>query len=72
MARAAAEFQPGQRVRVVQRGSLDVGNVTLKDNVFEGVVIARRNADGSYLVRGIISTPESDVIAIPAEWIEPL
>ncbi|MDO8616522.1 MAG: hypothetical protein Q7T33_12440 [Dehalococcoidia bacterium] len=72
MVRATAEFGPGQRVRVVQRGTLQIGNVTLKDNVFEGVEIAGRNADGSYRVRGIIKTPDTDVVTIPAEWIEPL
>jgi len=66
------EFREGQRVRVVQRGSIQVGGTTLTDNVFDGVVIVRKNADGTYGVRGIIKTAETDVIDIPAEWIEPL
>jgi hypothetical protein len=66
------DFQPGERVRVVQRGTLKIGGLTLTDNVFEGVTIARRNADGSYQVRGIIATPNSDEVTIPAEWIQPL
>jgi len=72
MARATAEFHTGQRVRVVQRGTLQIGTVTLKDNVFEGVEIVGRNADGSYRVRGIIRTPDTDVVTVPAEWVEPL
>ncbi len=68
----STQLQNGQRVRVVQRGSLEIGGITLKDNVFEGVVIVGKDDDGNYLVRGIIKTPETDVVSIPAEWIEPL
>ena len=67
-----AEFKPGQRVRVVQRGTLRIGRVTLTDNIFEGVTIVRRNEDGTYQVRGIIKTPETDEVTIPADWIQPL
>ncbi len=66
------DFQPGQRVRVRQRGTLKIGGLTLTDNVFDGVTIARRNPDGTYQVKGIISTPQGDEVTIPAEWIEPL
>ncbi len=66
------EFEPGQRVKVVQRGTLKIDGITLRDNIFEGVIIVRKNPNGTYQVRGIIRTPETDVIDIPAEWIEPL
>lgn len=66
------EFQPGQRVRVVQKGTLKIGGITLTDNVFGGVTIVRKNPDGSYQVRGIVKTPETDEVKIPAEWIQPL
>jgi len=70
--KASINFAPGQRVRVVQRGRWSFGTLVLEDNVFEGVTIVRRNPDGSYQVRGIIKTPESDEVNVPAEWIEPL
>ena len=66
------DFAPGQRVRVVQHGTLYIGGVVLTNNVFEGVTIVRKNPDGTYAVQGMISTPETDVVAVPAEWIEPL
>ena len=66
------DFKPGQRVKVVQRGTLQIGTITLTNNVFEGVSIVRRNADGTYQVRGIISTPEGDEVTIPGDWIVPL
>lgn len=72
MNKTSQEFKPGQRVKVVQKGSLQVGRLVLKDNVFEGATIVRRNDDGSYQVKGIVKTPESDEVRIPAEWIESL
>jgi hypothetical protein len=66
------EFRPGDRVKVVQRGSLKVDWLTLENNTFIGVTIASRNADGSYQVKGMVKTPDSDEVRVPAEWIEPL
>jgi hypothetical protein len=66
------DFRPGQRVKVVQRGSLKIGRLVLEDNTFIGVTIARRNADGSYQVTGMVKTPETDEVTVPAEWIEPI
>ena len=66
------EFRPGQRVTVKQRGTWKFGSLTLSNNIFEGARIARRNADGSYQVKGIIKTPEGDEVTVPADWIEPL
>ncbi len=66
------DFKPGQRVRVRQRGTIRIGGLTLTDNVFEGVTIVMKNQDGSYQVRGIVKTPESDEVRIPADWIEAL
>ena len=66
------DFKPGERVIVRQKGTLYFGGLTLTDNVFTGVEIASRNADGSYQVRGILKTPTSDEVTIPASWIEPL
>jgi hypothetical protein len=68
------EFKPGDRVRVRQKGTIYIGGLTLSNNTFEGegVRIVRRNRDGSYQVRGIIRTPESDEVTIPADWIESL
>ncbi len=66
------EFRPGQRVKVVQRGTLQIGSITLTNNIFEGVSIVRRNPDGTYQVKGIVSTPEGDEVTIPADWIVPL
>ena len=66
------DFKPGQRVKVVQRGTLKIGGLTLTDNTFEGVTVVRKNPDGTYQVRGIIQTPETDEVSIPAEWIHPL
>lgn len=66
------EFKPGERVKVVQHGTLKIGGLTLTDNVFEGVTVVRRNLDGSYQVRGIISTPSGDEVTIPADWVQPL
>lgn len=65
------EFKPGDRVRVEQRGTIYVGGLTLTNNTFDPVTIVRRNPDGSYQVRGIIATPESDEITVPAAWIHP-
>jgi len=66
------DFKPGQRVKVVQRGAIIVGRLTLEDNTFIGATIVRRNEDGSYQVKGIVKTPESDEVRVPAEWIETL
>jgi hypothetical protein len=66
------DFKPGQRVKVVQKGTLKIGGITLTDNTFVGVTIVRKNDDGSYQVRGIIETPQTDEVRIPAEWIHPL
>ena len=66
------EFKPGQRVTVKQRGTWKFGFLTLKNNTYIGVTIARRNADGSYQVKGIIKTDDGDEVTVPAEWIEPL
>jgi cell envelope opacity-associated protein A len=64
------DFQPGQQVRVRQKGTLYVGGMTLSDNTFERVQIVRKNTDGSYQVKGIVKTPETDEVRIPKEWIE--
>jgi len=64
------DFQPGQRVVVRQKGTLYIGGLTLSDSTFAGVTIVRKNSDGSYQVRGIVKTPESDEVKIPKEWIE--
>lgn len=66
------EFKPGERVKVVQKGTLYIGGLTLSNNIFSGVTIVRRNNDGSYQVKGILSTPESDEVTIPAGWIHSL
>ena len=50
------DFKPGQRVKVVQRGTLKIGGLTLTDNTFEGVTVVRKNPDGTYQVRGIIQS----------------
>ena len=70
--KAAQEFGVGQRVRVVQKGTWKFGGLTMVDNVFENVTVVRRNPDGTYQVRGIVKTPESDEIKVPGDWIEPL
>ena len=66
------EYAPGQRVKVVQRGTMRVGGLTLTDNVFEGVTVVRKNPDGTYQVKGIISTPDGDEVTVPADWIHAL
>jgi hypothetical protein len=66
------EFKSGQRVRVTQKGTWKFDGLTLKNNVFEGVTVVRRNPDGTYQVRGIIKTPDSDEIRVPGDWIEAL
>ena len=66
------DFRPGQRVKMVQRGPIKVGRLTLEDNTFIGVTIVRKNPDGSYQVKGIVKTPDSDEVRVPAEWIESL
>jgi hypothetical protein len=66
------EFKPGDKVKVVQKGTIYVGGLTLSNNTFNGVEISRRNRDGSYQVKGIIRTPESDEITIPEAWIQPV
>ncbi len=66
------DYKPGQRVKVVQHGSLKFGRLTLEDNTFVGVTIVRRNDDGSYQIKGIVKTPETDEVRVPADWIEPL
>lgn len=66
------EYKPGQRVRVVQQGTMYIGGLTMTDCTFEGVTIVRRNPDGTYQVRGILGTPTSDEVTIPAAWIYPL
>jgi hypothetical protein len=66
------EFKRGQRVRVKQKGTWRFGDLVLVDNIFEGATVASRNPDGSYQVKGILKTPESDELTIPADWIEAL
>ncbi len=66
------DFKPGERVQVRQRGTLYIGGLTLTNNIFSNVEVVRRNKDGTYQIRGIIRTPESDEVTIPAAWIEPL
>ena len=63
------DFQPDQRVDVVMRGTMVLGGATFTNCSFGGVTIARKNPDGSYQVRGLVRTPTSDEITIPAEWI---
>ena len=66
------EFRPGQRVKVVQRGKWKFGSLTLENNTFVGVTISRKNPDGSYQIKGIVKTPDTDEVTVPPEWIEPL
>ena len=68
------EFKPGQRVKLVQRGTLKIGNITFTDNVFEGVTVLGKNADGTYRVslKALINAPGTDDVTVPAEWIQPL
>ena len=66
------EFRAGQRVRIKQKGEWKFDGLVLANNVFEGVTIVRRNNDGSYQVKGILKTPESDEVKVPGEWIEAL
>jgi hypothetical protein len=66
------EFKKGQKVRVKQKGRWEFHGLVLIDNVFEGATIARRNPDGSYQVKGILKTPESDEVTVPSDWIEAL
>ena len=68
----SSSFVVGQRVRVVQRGALLFGGVKMVGNTFEGVTIARKNPDGSYGIKGMVSTPDTDIVDVPLEWIEPL
>lgn len=64
------EFQVGQRVKIVQRGTLKIGNIELTNNAFEGpnITIAGKNPDGTYMVNGIIG---GQAVPMPAEWIHP-
>ncbi len=64
------EFQPGQKVTVRQKGTMTVGGATFTDNVFGNVTIVKKNDDGTYQVKGMITTPESDEFTVPADWIE--
>jgi hypothetical protein len=66
------EFKSGQKVRVKQKGEWKFDGLILANNTFEGATIVRRNSDGSYQVRGILKTPDSDEVKVPADWIEPL
>jgi hypothetical protein len=72
--RASMDFRPGQRVKVVQRGTAKVGGVTLTDNVLEGATIVRKNPDGTYQVslKGLIEVPGAEEVTMPADWIQPL
>lgn len=67
----SVDFRPGQKVTVKQRGTWKFNGLTLTNNTFIGVRIVRRNADGTYQVKGIIKTPESNEVTVPADWIEP-
>ena len=69
---AVQEIKPGQRVRVVQKGTLKIGNLILEDNIFEGVVVVGKDEEGNYLVKGIVKTPQTDTVSIPPSWVEPL
>ena len=64
------DFQPGQKVTVRQSGTMTIGGATFTDNVFGNVTIAKKNDDGTYQVKGMIATPESDEFTVPADWIE--
>jgi hypothetical protein len=67
------EFKLGERVKVVQKGTVKVGGVTLTNNVLDGAIIRKRNEDGSYQVdlTILINAPGMEDVRIPAEWIQP-
>lgn len=72
--RSSVDFKPGQRVKVVQRGTTKIGGMTLTNNILEGATIIAKNPDGSYRVslKGLIDAPGSDDVTMPADWLHPL
>ena len=69
----AAEFNVGDRVKVVQKGTITVGGAVLTDNTFQNVRIVSKNPDGSYGVRlaDFVRAPRMDNVTVPAEWVHP-
>jgi hypothetical protein len=67
------EFNVGDCVRLVQRGTIKVGTVVLTDNTFERVQVVRKNADGTYGVRlsDQIQFPGMEVVTVPARMASP-
>ena len=67
------EFQPGDRAKLVQDGTLQVGGITLSDNTVDSVVVVAKNPDGSYLIdlRQTVNAPGMDRVSVPADWLHP-
>jgi hypothetical protein len=57
-------------VTLRQKGTMIIRGVTFTDNLFRNVTIVKQNDDGTYQVQGIVPTPASYEITVPADWIE--
>ena len=68
MARA---FKVGEVVTLRQAGTIQVGGITLTDNVIEGITIVADNKDGTYQVdlRRMISAPGMESVRVPGDWL---
>ena len=64
-------FKPGDIVTLRQGGTLEIGGITLTDNVIEGVEVVAVNSDGTYQVdlRRSISAPGMESVKVPADWL---
>ncbi len=64
-------FKVGDIVTLRQGGTMQVGGVTMTDNVFSGVRVVEVNDDGSYQVdlTRAISAPGTESVKVPADWL---
>ena len=65
------EFKVGDVVTLRQAGTIQVGGITLSDNIIEGVTIVADNKDGTYQIdlRRMINAPGLESVRVPAEWL---
>jgi hypothetical protein len=61
----------GDVVTLRQAGTLQIGGMSLTDNVVEGVTVVAVNEDGTYQIdlRKFISAPGMDSVKVPADWL---
>lgn len=66
-----ARFKPGDIVTMHQNGTLQIGGITLTNNVMSGIRVVAANPDGSYQVdlTPVMTAPGMESVRVPAEWL---